>query len=274
MAAGERYIHSYEPAEQARLVRQAEFLAPWVQPGLELAGRDEVLELGCGVGAQITVLLRRFPECRFTGVDVSPRQLARARQLLAEPMAAGRVGLVEPSAFNLPFPDASFDAAYTVWVLEHLNHHRALLGEVLRVLRPGGVIYCTEVFNSGLYADPPMVGLSRWWLAFNTLQRELGGDPDVGIRLAALLDAAGFTDIELHDVSVQLDGRTRSHAERLAFLAFWQDLSLSGAGQLEARGRVGPGDIAALRADFSALADNPDGIFRYGAFQARAVKAS
>lgn len=272
MATPERYIHSYAPAEQARLVRQGEFLAPWVLPGMDLSGRGSVLELGCGVGAQLRVLSRRFPGCRFTGVDISPRQLDQARRLLAEPLAAGRVDLAQASAFRLPFQDASFDAAYTVWVLEHLDNHDALLKEASRVLRPGGVLYCTEVFNSGLYTDPPMPGLARWWQAFNDLQRELGGDPDVGIRLAALLDAAGFADIDFHEASPQLDGRTRDRGARRDFLDFWQALLLSGAAQLEAHGRIDTGDIAALKADFATLADNPDAIFRYAAFQARGRK--
>lgn len=271
-APAERYIHSFASAEQERLVRQGEFLAPWVQPGMDFSGCGTVLELGCGVGAQIRVLLERFPGVRFTGVDVSSEQLARAGRLLADPLAAGKVELVEASAYGLPFSDARFDGAYAIWVLEHLDDHDTLLREVRRVLKPGGVMHCTEVFNAGLFTDPPLPGIARWWQAFNTLQRELGGDPDVGIRLAALLDGAGFEDIRFREVSPQLDGRTRDPAERRAFLDFWQTLLLSGSAQLRAHGRVGDDDIAALKADFAVLAENPDAIFRYAAFQASGRK--
>ncbi len=271
-ASAERYIHSFASAEQERLIRQAEFLAPWVQPGMDFHGCDAVLELGCGVGAQIRVLLERFPRIHFTGVDLSPEQLARAARLLADPLAAGKVDLVEASAYRLPFADASFDGAYGIWVLEHLNDHDAPLREVRRVLKPGGVVVCTEVFNAGLFTHPPMSGLTRWWRAFNTLQRELGGEPDVGIRLAALLAGAGFEDVRFREVSPQLDGRARNPGERRAFLDFWQTLLLSGSAQLRAHGRIGDDDIAALKADFAALAENPDAIFRYAAFQASGRK--
>lgn len=270
MQAG--YIHSFSRAEQDRLLRQGEFLAPWVQPRVDFSACARALEVGCGVGAQLHILLARFPHCRFTGIDLSPAQLAGARRQLAEHPAGGRVDLVQASAFRLPFADASFDGACTFWLLEHLRGHAALLREVLRVLRPGGMLYCTEVFNSGLHCHPPMPGIARWWQAFNDLQRELGGDPDVGVRLAALLGEAGFIEVELWEVSPQIDGRTREPTARQAFLDFWQTLLLSGSEQLRAHARVGEGDFAALAADFAALADNPDAIFRYTAFQARGRK--
>jgi SAM-dependent methyltransferase len=271
-ATAERYIHTYEPDEQARLIRQGRFLAPWVHPGVDFAGRARVLEVGCGVGAQLRVLLDRFPETHFTGIDVSQLQLDQARQFLAGPIAAGRVELVEASAYRLPFADASFDGACLFWVLEHVDDPPGLLREVLRVLKPGGVLYDTEVFNSGLYARPRMPALEAYWVAFNALQVELGGDPDVGVRLAALLDRAGFERIELRDVTPQIDGRLRDPAARHDAVDFWHSLVLSGASKLLAHGRVTPGQIEALKVDFAALDGNPDALFRYAALQACGYK--
>lgn len=271
-ATPDRYIHTFSPGEQARLVRQGEFLAPWVQPGVDFTGCRRVLELGCGVGAQMRLLLPCFPHAHFTGVDISPRQLARAGTILAEPLAAGRATLLEASVFELPFGPDRFDGAYTFWVLEHLADHAGLLQEAFRVLRPGGLLYCTEVFNAGLYVAPTMPGLARWWQAFNALQRELGGDPDVGVRLAGLLHRAGFTVETFRETSPQLDGRMADPARRRDFLDFWQSLLLSGTEPLLAHGRVTEADIAALKADFAALADDPDAVFRYAAFQVRARK--
>lgn len=268
----ERYIHSYEPDEQARLIRQGRFLAPWVQPGVDFSACASVLEIGCGVGAQLQVLLERFPDTRFTGIDVSTAQLDQARHFLAEAVAAGRVKLLEASAYRLPFADASFDGACIYWVLEHLTDHLGLLREVLRVLKPGGVLYDTEVFNGGLYAWPRMPAMETYWRTFNALQRELGGDPDVGVRLAALFEQAGFAEIEFREVSPQMDGRLKGLEARRDFMDFWQTLLLSGAAKLELHERITTNDIDALKADFAALANTPDAIFRYAAFQARGRK--
>lgn len=270
-ASSERYIHTFAPDEQARLIRQGAFLAPWVQPGVDFSGCQRVLEVGCGVGAQLQVLLERFPDTHYTGIDYSPAQIERAHAFLAAPIEAGRVDLIEASAYALPFPDASFDGACAFWVLEHLPDQAAMLREVLRVLKPGGVFYATEVFNHGLYTWPPMAGMARYWQAFNALQRELGGDPDVGVRLAALFDAAGFTRITLAETSPQMDGRLRG-AERSEFIEFWHTLLLSGAVKLLQYGRIGDAELDALKADFTTLAETPQGIFRYAAFQACGYK--
>lgn len=267
-ARAERYIHTFEPDEQARLIRQGRFLEPYIQPYVDFSGCASVLEVGCGVGAQLQVLLRRFPDVRYTGVDIVAVQLQRARQFLAEPIAAGRVELIEGSAYQLPFPDASFDGACIFWVLEHLNDHLGVLREVHRILKPGGMFYGTEVFNRGLYAWPRQTALETWWQAFNTLQEELGGDPDVGVRLAALFEAAGFERVTLHDASAQMDGRLKELAARREFLDFWQSLLLSGAAKLIQHGRVTEQDITALKAAFATLAESPEAVFRYAAMQA------
>ncbi len=270
--SSERYIHSFEPDEQARLIRQGGFLEPWIQPTVDFSGCASVLEVGCGVGAQLQVLLRRFPDTRFTGIDASATQLERARGFLSEAVAAGRVELMQASAFCLPFHDASFDGACIYWVLEHLPDHVGALREVLRVLKPGGVLYCTEVFNSGLYAHPPQPALASYWRAFNTLQEELGGDPDAGVRLAALFERAGFERIAFYDVSVQMDARISEMAARHDFVDFWQTLLLSGAPKLLQHGRITALDIDALKAAFTSLAETPQAIFRYAAMQARGYK--
>ncbi len=270
MSQQEHYIHSFRASEQERLLHQARFLSPYIHTRLDLSG--EVLEVGCGVGAQIQVLLECFPDARFTGIDRSPAQIDRATEVLAPAIRTGRARLLRASGAAMPFADASFQAVCIFFVLEHLADPLPILREAMRVLRPGCVLYCTEVFNSGLYARPRQPALEEYWQAFNTLQAEMGGDPDVGIRLPALLTRAGFEAVDGYETSPLLDARTPDPDRRRVFLAFWQTLLLSGAPQLESHGRIGADAVQALVAAFAALADDPDAIFRYCAFQARGCK--
>jgi SAM-dependent methyltransferase len=89
-----------------------------------------VLDLGCRSGA----LTRHFLEGNsVVGLDVDANALAKAAALGIEPVQAN----VEES---LPFDDGSFDAVVAGELLEHLQFPDALVSEIRRVLRPGGVL--------------------------------------------------------------------------------------------------------------------------------------
>jgi SAM-dependent methyltransferase len=89
-----------------------------------------VLDLGCRSGA----LTRHFLDGNtVVGLDVDPSALEKAASLGIEPVQAN---VEEP----LPFEDASFDAVVAGELFEHLQFPDALVGEIRRVLRPGGVL--------------------------------------------------------------------------------------------------------------------------------------
>jgi len=77
------YLHGYSPEEQARLVKQARFLEPTVFENVNFSKQQKLLEVGCGVGAQTEILLRRFPHLKIHGIDSSKPQITRARARLA-----------------------------------------------------------------------------------------------------------------------------------------------------------------------------------------------
>jgi SAM-dependent methyltransferase len=265
------YIHSFTPQEQQRLVAQADFLVPWVHRHVDYSGCAHVLEVGCGVGAQLRILTRRFAGLQFTGLDAAPEQLARARILLASELASGRVELAQGSAYALPFPDAAFDGVFFCWVFEHLEQSAQAMREAARVLKPGGRLFASEVFNAGVHCDPPRPALMEYWRAFNDLQREFGGHPDIGLHLANLAAAAGLRDVQLRDIAPHLDGRL-APAGRKAMADYFCAIFSSGAGELLRRGRVTPKLVAAMQGDFAAIAAEPDAVMVYTAFQLAARK--
>ncbi len=94
-----------------------------------------LLDIGCGTGANLSMLREAAGQgARLTSVDFSDLALKFARQT----NAAQNITLARCDALGLPFSDAAFDVVTMLDVLEHLSDDRAALGEVRRVLKPGG----------------------------------------------------------------------------------------------------------------------------------------
>jgi ubiquinone/menaquinone biosynthesis C-methylase UbiE len=124
---------------------------------LPLRPEDRVLELGFAHGRTLAALAARVPRGRAVGVDPSETMLAMAGRRLRRPIAAGRVELRLASAEALPFPDASFDAAYAANSVQFWPGPERSLREVRRVLRPGGTLLLAIRLNepnAGRLASP------------------------------------------------------------------------------------------------------------------------
>lgn len=112
-----------------------------LEPGLAVA-TARVLDVGCGTGNVVLSAARRWPKAILTGLDASDGMLAVAERERAslDRSIADRVSFVASDAAALPFPDGSFDVAMTAFVVQLVGDRPAVLREMRRVLRPGGLL--------------------------------------------------------------------------------------------------------------------------------------
>lgn len=263
MRTMQQYIHGFSTEEQARLVRQAAVLEGEVFRGLDFSDAATLLEVGCAVGAELKLAGRRWPHLGLTGLDVSPSHLGAARQVLAEELAAGRVSLVEGDAVDMPFPDASFDRVMTIWMLEHVTDPSAVIAECLRIVKPDGLLICTEVDNATFGFTPANPVIMDWWERFNRFQQDAGGDPFVGPRLLAIARRLRARDIA-EDILPIISSRNEP-ARREELLGYLEELLASGADQLQGAGLAGVRDVQALHDAFRAVRGDPAAQFQYHA---------
>ena len=97
----------------------------------------KVLDLGCGTGMLLSELARRSE--LVVGVDSSPEMLELARK------RRDSAALVLADADYLPFANRSFDAVVSVTLLQNMPDPAATVGEVARVVKPGGIVIITTL---------------------------------------------------------------------------------------------------------------------------------
>ena len=106
---------------------------PDVLAELEKEPFRDLLDCGCGTAPMLSLLRERYPDRRYTGIDLTPEMIAAAK-------AKGMPGveLVVGDCEDLPFPDASFDAVICCQSFHHYPNPDRFFRSVRRVLRPGG----------------------------------------------------------------------------------------------------------------------------------------
>jgi ubiquinone/menaquinone biosynthesis C-methylase UbiE len=266
--AKQKYIHGFDPKEQKRLIHQAEFLEPQVYAGLDLEYKEKILEVGCGVGAQSKILLRRFPNIKIDALDISPAQLEMAKNYLRQEIKRKRITLTEKDAQTFNMPQKNYDAAFLCWFLEHVPEPLKVLKRVRQHLKPGAKIYCTEVFNQTLYIHPYSPAYLKYWFEFNDFQWSIGGHPFVGGMLGNYLKEAGFVDIQTEIRSFHFD--SREPERRKAFVDYFYQILLSAKDSLIRENRVTGAMIKQMDTEVERVKKDRDSVFFYAFMRATA----
>jgi len=182
-----RHIESTRLAERAQL-RMESFPELLARHGFPVKG--QVLEVGTAQGLRARIMADLGAE--VIGVDRSPELLVRARELNR---GVPNLSFVEGDLYDLPFADASFDFVYARLVFMHLADPKLALANIRRVLRPGGRVLIEDADRDCMFFEPAPLTFASFWQKVQDGQRRLGGDPNVGRRLAPYLKETGFSDV-------------------------------------------------------------------------------
>jgi SAM-dependent methyltransferase len=263
------YVHGYSQREGKRLSDQATTLSGLLHHDTCFREGERVLEVGCGVGAQTTIIAAANPGACIVSVEIVPDSLRQARERVAEQRLAN-VRFVHADLFRLPFPDACFDHVFVCFVLEHVAQPLEALAQARRVLKPGGRLTLIEGDHRSAYFHPWSEEAWRTISCLIEAQARAGGDALIGRRLFPLLRAAGFRDVVVTPRVVYADASRPEWVEGFTHRTFIA--MVEGARQRALA--LGLIDAAAWDTGIVALkrAAEDDGTFNYTFFKGTAVR--
>jgi len=265
----ETYTHGHAPATvrqhaQRTADEAAAFLLPELRPGMRL------LDVGCGPGSITRGLAERVAPGQVVGVDLSRETLEAARRDAAT-RGLTNLRYEEGSVYQLPFPDASFDVAYAHQVLQHLRERGAALREMLRVVRPGGLVAVRDVDWGTAAYWPRDPWIDRFIEVHHRTWYQNGGEPQMGRQLRALFNAAGVADLEVsaavwcYATPAETIEWGESYADRL--------LTSPMGGRAVEYGFASRADLESMAAAFRAWATHPDALWAFTQVAALGRKA-
>jgi len=154
---------------------------------------DRVLDAGFGFGDQDIYWMQRFRPRHIDGVNVSARQVARARQRVRDAGLGDRITLRLADATEPHFPDGSFDKIIALESAFHFRTRQKFFKTAMRLLRPGGMLVLADF----VARRPHAANFSAWLgLQFGSVawQIPMGNLHSID-TYTAQLRALGFRDI-------------------------------------------------------------------------------
>jgi SAM-dependent methyltransferase len=189
----ESYTHGHHPSvvqsHSWRTVdNSASYLAEALVPGVS------VLDVGCGPGTITVDIAERVAPGRVVGMDSSTEIVEQAAALAAE-RGLTNVEFLVGNAYELDFPNETFDVVHAHQVLQHVARPVDVLREMRRVRTAGGVVGVRDVVYGGTQWYPENRGLDDWLRILLQVHYANGGDPNAGRSLKAWALDAGFTEV-------------------------------------------------------------------------------
>lgn len=238
------------------LAAQAQAIWPQERPyfeGYDLPADAEVLDLGCGTGEISSRLADLYPAARVIGVDILKvhTDYAAARYAALAPRLSFRVG----DGFALDFDDGSMDLAVCRHMLQSVPHPERVVAELVRVLKPGGVLHLLAEDYAMMHFHPTRHDIDAFFHdGVTQFGVKTGVDFHSGRRMYTLCRELGLKDVTVRYVVVDT---VRVDRDLFAsILEAWRD---GYADVIAEHTGVAPDKVTDIWNDMIGCVRNPDG---------------
>jgi len=248
------YLLGHSEDEELRLRRQAAELrheSAWLFDRIGLGAGARAIDLGCGPQGVLDLLSERVGNTgHVIGIDRSRESVALARRFVAD-RALKHVEVLQGDATATGLPEASFDLVHARLVLVNVPYVDAVVREMVRLARPGGVVASHEADYLSHFCDPPLRAWDRLFEIFKRYSSANGVDLFVGRRTHRLFREAGLVDIEVNPV---IHVYPHGHSRRAIFWHFLQNVR----DRLLEEELIAESEFSELTAELKEHLDRPD----------------
>lgn len=171
------------------------YVTPYLKEGIR------ALDVGSGPGTLSALLAEAIAPGQLYGIDIDPSQVERATSYVRD-RGITNATFRSADVFEIPFEDGFFDLVHCGDMLIYLTDTKAALGEIRRVLKPGGLLASRDVLLDSSFLHPDAGGyLKRALESYRDLVEADDGHPDLFRELPGILHEAGFGDVRLSNSS-------------------------------------------------------------------------
>jgi phosphoethanolamine N-methyltransferase len=206
---GDGYLSPGGPAEVERVLAH-----------VDLAGK-RVLDIGCGSGGITLFIAKRFNPAEIVGFDVELPVIEKARHRATEAGLADRAEFTQGPPGRLPFPDESFDIAFSKDAMVHIPDKDAIFAEIFRVLKPGGTFAASDWLISHDGEPTPDM---KDYIAAEGLSFGMASPT----RYAEAMKTAGFTEVRTESRNGWYRGEAARELKRLETDLYDEAVRLTG----------------------------------------------
>lgn len=165
-----------------------------------------ILDVATGTADLAILMARKMPEVLVTGIDLSEGMIARGEEKVKKAGLGDRITLQTGDCLDLPFADGTFDCVTVAYGVRNFENLAAGYSQMLRVLRPGGLLCVIELSTPTLRVVKPFyrfytrcvipgVGrmVSKDVRAYSYLPESIAAVPQ-GREMCGIITEAGFKD--------------------------------------------------------------------------------
>ena len=141
------------------VINMNDFIGRLLNLDSEIKQCKKILDAGCGIGGTVVYFAKKFPNMKFTGINIVPDHIEVAKNLAKEEKVLSNTEFFIKDFEDTDLSSNQFDAIYLMESSCYALQKRMLIREMYRILKPGGILVIIDVFRTLVELNPVLINI-------------------------------------------------------------------------------------------------------------------